>query len=182
MAVTGKAAEHAAAAVAVDQLENGAIRIGFPQEFFVHYSIPAAVMAHEGINKPQRRSSRWGMTRASARTSAPRSLFSPSSPRPAQLHTFCASLAASPALTELLGAVGIEYDSTQGSTILKAMEVRPFLFPLLLSLSSLSHFLLSFLPRVLSVSFLLSFSFSVFSFSCSLLLIPSCSVCLFFYV
>ena len=46
MAVTGKAAEHAVAAVAVDQLENGAIRIGFPQEFFVHYSILASVMAH----------------------------------------------------------------------------------------------------------------------------------------
>ena len=53
--MTGKAAEHAAAAVAVDQLENGAIRIGFPQEFFVHYSIPVVVMAHEGINKPKKK-------------------------------------------------------------------------------------------------------------------------------
>ena len=59
-------------------------------------------------------------------------------------------------LTELL-AVGIEYDSTKGSAILKAMEVRPFLFPLLFSLSSLSPFLFSFLPHVLSVSFLSSF-------------------------
>jgi hypothetical protein len=60
------------------------------------------------------------------------------------------------ALTELLGAVNIEYDSTKGSAILKATQVRPLLFLLLLSLSSLSHFLFSFLPRVLSVSFLFS--------------------------
>jgi Asp-tRNA(Asn)/Glu-tRNA(Gln) amidotransferase A subunit family amidase len=55
MAVTGKAAEHAAAAAAVDRLENGAIRIGFPQEFFVRYSIPASVMAHEGIKKGKKK-------------------------------------------------------------------------------------------------------------------------------
>ena len=39
---------------------------------------------------------------------------------------------------------------------MKAIEVRPLLFLLLLSLSSLSRFLFSFLPRVLSVSFLFS--------------------------
>ena len=50
-AVTGCAEEHAAAEAAVAELPASAIRVGFPQEFFVDYNIPTAVREHETINK-----------------------------------------------------------------------------------------------------------------------------------
>ena len=50
-AVTGCAEEHAAAEAAVAALPASAIRVGFPQEFFVDYNIPASVREHETINK-----------------------------------------------------------------------------------------------------------------------------------